>query len=81
MGESPTDLDALDVGTLNKLLDAALREIETLREENVQLREQISQLQKDNKALRDEIARLKGLKGGSSGKSVGKSELRTVAIG
>ncbi len=63
MGESPTDLDALDVGTLNKLLVAALREIESLREENVQLREQISQLQKDNKALRDEIARLKGLKG------------------
>ena len=81
MGESPTDLDALDLGTLKKLLVAALREIETLREDNVQLREQISQLQKENRALRQEMARLKGLKGKPKLKPSGMEKETTKRAG
>ncbi len=70
MGESPTDLAALDAGTLRKLLSSALREIEKLRQgietqrqEVDKLFEQNVRLRHENEALHEEIRRLKGLKG------------------
>ncbi len=63
VGESPTDLSALDAGTLRKLLGSALREIEIQRQEVDKLFEENARLRHESEALREEIRRLKGLKG------------------
>ena len=61
MGSSLKDFDALDIGTLRRLLVSALQEIEILREETDRLGERIIRLQEENQALRSGVRSLQPL--------------------